>query len=141
MRVGAAAAVYFAWVFGAGFLLGVVRVPLLVPRMGERAATLAELPVMLCIAWWIARERQRRTADLTAVQQIGVGVLAMALLLVTECGVGFLVQGRGPYEVLVGHDPIAGSAFLGAVALVAAMPWWWTARDRRARTGPPAALD
>lgn len=38
------AAVYFGIVFGVGFLLGVVRVPLLVPRFGERAAELAEMP-------------------------------------------------------------------------------------------------
>jgi hypothetical protein len=32
--------VYFAFVLGAGFVLGVVRVPFLVPRIGERWAEL-----------------------------------------------------------------------------------------------------
>ena len=37
---------YFALVFGAGFLLGSIRVPFLVPRLGERAAELIEMPFM-----------------------------------------------------------------------------------------------
>jgi len=33
---------YFAFVLGAGFVLGMSRVPFLVPRIGERWAELAE---------------------------------------------------------------------------------------------------
>ena len=39
-----AALVYFALVFGVGFLLGLIRVPFVVPRIGERYAELAEMP-------------------------------------------------------------------------------------------------
>ncbi|MEO8466991.1 MAG: hypothetical protein ABI640_16775 [Gammaproteobacteria bacterium] len=39
-----AAARYFALVFGVAFLFGMIRVPLIVPRIGERYAELAELP-------------------------------------------------------------------------------------------------
>ena len=39
---------YFALVFGAGFVMGAIRVPLLVPRLGERVAELIEMPFM-CI--------------------------------------------------------------------------------------------
>lgn len=42
-----AAAAYFGIVFGAGFVLGSVRVPFLVPRVGARMAELAEMPFML----------------------------------------------------------------------------------------------
>ena len=35
---------YFAVVLGAGFILGSIRVPLLVPRLGERIAELIEMP-------------------------------------------------------------------------------------------------
>jgi hypothetical protein len=35
-----------ALVLGTGFVLGVVRVPFLVPRIGERWAELAEMPSM-----------------------------------------------------------------------------------------------
>ena len=37
-----AAARYFLFVFGAGFILGMVRVPLLVPHLGARVAELIE---------------------------------------------------------------------------------------------------
>jgi subtilisin len=46
-----AGAAYFAVVFMAGFMLGVLRVVVLVPRFGETAAVLAELPVILLISW------------------------------------------------------------------------------------------
>jgi hypothetical protein len=36
-----ASLVYFAMVLGAGFVLGMFRVPLLVPRLGERTARVA----------------------------------------------------------------------------------------------------
>ncbi len=36
--------IYFVWVLGTGFALGMVRVPLRVPRIGERWAALAEMP-------------------------------------------------------------------------------------------------
>jgi hypothetical protein len=38
MEILKAGTLYFALVFGAGFLLGAIRVPLLVPRFGERTA-------------------------------------------------------------------------------------------------------
>jgi hypothetical protein len=44
-----AALVYFAIVLGTGFVLGMFRVPMLVPLIGERWAELAEMPVMAAV--------------------------------------------------------------------------------------------
>ena len=55
MRVVAAAALYFLIVFGAGFLLGPVRVFLLEPRFGEAVATLFEAPFILVVIVVAAR--------------------------------------------------------------------------------------
>lgn len=37
---------YFALVLGSGFVLGMMRVPFLVPHLGERVAELIEMPFM-----------------------------------------------------------------------------------------------
>ena len=44
-----AAVVYFALVFGAGFVLGPIRILFIVPRFGVRLAELMEFPVMLVV--------------------------------------------------------------------------------------------
>ena len=46
---------YFAIVFALGFVLGLVRVPFLVPRVGETTAVLIELPIILTLAWLTCR--------------------------------------------------------------------------------------
>ena len=45
---------YFAPVLGTGFVLGVLRVPFLVPRIGERWAELAEMPIMAVVIFFAA---------------------------------------------------------------------------------------
>jgi hypothetical protein len=57
-----AAVVYFALVFGAGFVLGPIRILFIVPRFGVRLAELMEFPVMLVVivlaARWLVRKFQ-----------------------------------------------------------------------------------
>ena len=43
---------YFVMVLGSGFVLGTFRVPFLVPRMGERWAELAEMPIMAAVIFF-----------------------------------------------------------------------------------------
>ena len=50
-----AAVVYFALVFGTGFVLGPIRILFLVPRFGVRVAELMEFPVMLVVIVLAAR--------------------------------------------------------------------------------------
>lgn len=129
-----AAAVYFLCVFGAGFVLGAVRVPLLEPRFGERTAELVELPFMVAISLLVARWRVRRTPGLRAARQLAVGGLALLLLLAAECTLGFLLEQRGPLAVLFDRDPVAGSAYWVALIVFALAPWWFS-RARRRATG------
>jgi hypothetical protein len=51
---------YFALVFGAGFVLGAVRVSFLVPRFGERISELSEMPLMFAVIVIAARFVMRR---------------------------------------------------------------------------------
>ena len=50
-----AGTLYFALAFGAGFVLGSIRVLWVVPRLGERTAELMETPIMLVVTVFAAR--------------------------------------------------------------------------------------
>ena len=46
---------YFLVVFTFAFAMGVLRVLVLVPRMGEVAAVLIEVPLVVAVSWWVCR--------------------------------------------------------------------------------------
>src|SRR6266568_2567201 len=58
MQILKGGVLYFALVFGAGFMLGTIRTLWVVPRFGTRIAELMEMPIMLIVtivaARWIA---------------------------------------------------------------------------------------
>ena len=71
---------YFAIVLGTGFLLGVVRVSLIVPRIGERWAELAEMPVMAATIFFAAGYIFRRFPEIqNKNRSLVAGLLALAL--------------------------------------------------------------
>lgn len=126
-----AALAYFALVFGAGFAFGAVRVPLLAPRVGERAAELVEMPFMLLAivlaARWIVRRFALAGHGRAAWQ---VGLLALALLLGAEVALAAALRGQGPAQALLERDPVAGGAYYAALCAYAAMPAWLATRRR-----------
>lgn len=123
MRVLKAGALYFAIVFGAGFALGAVRVLWLVPRLGERAAELAEAPVMLAViaaaAWWVAR---RLAVPRAALARLGMGLIALALLLAVEFTVVLWLRGLTLETYFATRDPVAGAVYYAMLGVFAAMP-------------------
>ena len=119
LRAGAS---YFALVFGAGFLLGSIRIPFLVPRLGERYAELLEAPVMLVVIFFASRHIVRRFA-LPAGPSIGVGLLALGLLLAAEAVLAVGFSGRSIPEYIASRDPVSGSVFLASVFLYTALRW------------------
>ncbi|GIK84621.1 MAG: hypothetical protein BroJett026_01020 [Betaproteobacteria bacterium] len=131
MRTVWLALVYFGCVFGAGLLLGPLRVLLLEPRVGRRAAELLEMPVMLAVialaAAWIAR---RVAPDLHASGRLGVGVLATALVLAADVAVGVALRGMTVAQVFTERDPVAGLAFYASLAVCALAPWYAGRRRR-----------
>lgn len=60
MQILKGGSIYFAVVFGAGFILGPLRILGLVPRVGERLAELIETPIMLVVVILAARWVSRR---------------------------------------------------------------------------------
>jgi hypothetical protein len=114
---------YFALVFGAGFVLGSIRVPFLVPRLGERAAELIEMPFMLVAVLVSARfitSRFRLPANVVAC--LGAGFLALGLLIVAEVLLAVALQDQSPGEYVASRDPVSGTVYLAMLALFAVMP-------------------
>jgi hypothetical protein len=124
MRVVAAGVVYFLVVFGAGFVLGPIRVLWLVPRVGVRMAELLEMPIMLLMivlaARWIARRFAVPSATAT---RFGMGLVALALLLTAEFMLVRWLQGMTVREYLAARDPVSGAVYLAMLSVFAAMPW------------------
>lgn len=119
-RIGA---VYFALVFGAGFLLGVLRVPLLEPVAGARAAQLLEMPLMagvvvLAARWLVQRERPA----VATVSCLAAGVMAAAGVAVADLLVGLVLRGMSAAEVLAARDPAVTAAYWAVLAGMAAVP-------------------
>jgi hypothetical protein len=120
LRTGA---VYFLIVFAAGFVLGVVRVLFLAPRVGTRVAELAEVPVMVVVIIVAARWSVRRY-DLppSLPPRLGVGLSALALMLVTEVAVVLWLQGVTLAQYVANRDPVAGTIYLVMLVAFGLMP-------------------
>jgi hypothetical protein len=118
----AAGAVYFLLVFAAGFVLGTMRVLLVVPHLGERRAELLEIPVMLVIAFVAARWVVGRWRIDTTPARLVTGGVALALLAAAEIGVVLSVRGETLAAYVAGRDPVAGTAYGLSLLLFSAMP-------------------
>jgi hypothetical protein len=119
-----AAGAYFSIVFGTGFVLGTVRVPFLVPAIGERYAELAEMPVMLAAIVLTARFVLRRFRGVTsALHWAVVGALALTLLLAAELLLAVVLSGRSLAAYIAAKDPVSGPVYLVMLLVFAAMPW------------------
>jgi len=55
MQILKAGALYFVFVFGAGFVLGTIRTLWVVPHVGTRMAELVEAPLMIVVTIMAAR--------------------------------------------------------------------------------------
>ena len=132
-RVVVAGLHYFACVFAAGFVLGAIRVPLLVPRLGVRWAELIEMPVMLAVIVFAARwiVRRHRLGPRPA-WRIGAGVIALALLLAAEFGLVLQLQGGTLAGYLGSRDPVSGSVYAAMLIVFALSRLRWPAESQPA---------
>lgn len=123
MKTLAAAFAYFALVLGSGFVLGVIRVPFLVPRIGERWAELAEMPVMAVVIFVAAGFILRCFPDVRPPgRSLVVGFLALALMVCAELGLAVALQDKTLAEYLASRDPVSGSVYLAMLVAFALMP-------------------
>lgn len=115
---------YFGIVFGTGFALGVIRVPFLVPRIGERWAELVEMPVMAIMIFIAAGYVLRRFPEVRrSGRSLAAGFLALALLVAAELTLATLVLDRTLAQYIASRDPVSGTVYLVMLLVFAFMPW------------------
>lgn len=114
---------YFAIVMGAGFGLGVIRVPFLVPRIGERWAELAEMPLMAAVIYWAAGFILHRFPEVASPSRAWIaGVLAFALTVAAEVALVTVLQDRAFTEFVASRDKVSGSVYVALLLVFAVMP-------------------
>lgn len=118
------ALVYFVLVFGAGFVLGPLRIVFLVPRLGERHAELLELPVMLAACYWAARWTCRRfVVPARPGPRLVFGFLALACLLTAEFSLVLTLRGISMGQYFATRDPVSGTAYYLSLLIFALLPY------------------
>lgn len=123
MRILKASLVYFAIVFGCGFVLGTVRTLWVLPRIGTRSAELLETPFMLVVSIVAARWTVLHLHVASARSpRLAMGGVAVLLLLLAEFGFVLLVRGLTIKEYLATRDPVSGTAYYVALGFFAMMP-------------------
>lgn len=116
-----AGAAYFAIIFAVGFVLGTIRVLILLPHVGEMTAVLLEGPFILGASWVVCGILVRRFNVAAAfVPRFAMGASALTLLLLAEFFLGVYGFGRtiaehfAHYETLPGAIGLAGQILFGA---------------------------
>ncbi len=118
-----AALLYFAIVLGTGFVLGMFRVPLLVPRIGERWAELAEMPIMATVIFFAAGYLLRRYPEICSPgRSLIAGFLALALSIAAELGLAVVLQEQTLAEFIASRDKVSGSVYIALLLVFAVMP-------------------
>ena len=118
-----AAIVYFGIVFGAGFIMGLIRVPFLVPRFGERTAELIEMPFMLAVIILASRWLVKRFAlggELW--RPMIAGIVAAAILITVEFALVLRLRGLSPEEYVSSRDPVSAGSYYTLIAIFAVAP-------------------
>jgi len=123
MQILKAGALYFALVFGAGFVLGAIRIMWIVPRFGIRMAELMEAPIMFVVTILAARWIVRRLAVLPKVSsRLGMGCVGLGLMLVAEFTLVLWLRGLSISEYLASRDPVSGTVYYVMLGVFAIMP-------------------
>lgn len=118
LQIPLAALLYFSLVFAAGFMLGTLRIFLLIPRVGELAAVAIELPVMLLVGWIAAAVVIRWFGIPPALAaRLRVGLIAFALLMAAELALTLFLFEKSAAEHVAAYR--SASALLGLAGQIA----------------------
>jgi len=110
VRTLKAGILYFGVVFGAGFVLGPIRILYVEPRIGTRVAELLESPIMFLVSFLAARWIVSRLAvPRVFFQRLTMGGIALALLLLGEFFVVSWIRGLSFRDYVSTRDPVSGT--------------------------------
>ncbi len=110
---------YFAVVFACAFVLGVVRVTVVAPRLGPTAAVMLETPIVLTISW-LACGRIGLGLDLGA--RAVMGAAAFVLLMTVEFAMSILLFGQSAAAWLSALATTPGAIGLAGQMAFGVMP-------------------
>jgi len=114
---------YFALVFGAGFVLGAIRTLWVVPRVGTWIAELMEMPIMLFVTIVVSRwVVLRLLVPFVPFTRLGMGGIALGLLLGAEFGFVLWVRGLSIRQYFASRDRVSGTVYYVMLGLFAIMP-------------------
>ena len=123
MKILKAGGLYFALVFGAGFVLGPIRILWAVPRFGPRMAELMEAPIMFVVTILAARWIVRRLAvPPKPSNRHGMGCVGLGLMLVAEFTLVLWLRGLSISEYLASRDPVSGTVYYVMLGVFCIMP-------------------
>jgi hypothetical protein len=123
MQILKAGILYFALVFGVGFVLGSVRTLWVVPRFGARTAELMETPIMFMVTIVAARWVVRRLAvPPKPSNRLGMGCIGLGLMLVAEFTLVLWLRGVSINEYLASRDPVSGTVYYVMLGVLCIMP-------------------
>jgi hypothetical protein len=116
-------AIYFSIVFAAGFVLGTLRVLVVIPRLGETPAVLIELPIMLAVSWvvcgWVLKTCPVPTHF---PPRLLMGGFAFALLMAAELALSVFAFGRTASEHFATYQAVNAQLGLAMQIIFAAFP-------------------
>jgi hypothetical protein len=118
-----AGAIYFALVFAAGFMLGTIRVLLVVPATGVTAAVLIETPFILTVAWFACRFAIGRIGEPPSFSdRMIMGATAFVLLMIAEYLLAYMLNATTLADYLAQYVTLPGLLGLAGQIVFATFP-------------------
>lgn len=129
MKILRASFLYFGIVFGMGFLFGVLRTVLFVPRFGTRVSELCEMPLMVVVIYCASKWLVKHYSPSTRSFMLGVGFLSLGLMIGAELLVGMALRGLTLAQILTDRDPLVAVIYYSSLLMFGGLPSCLTGRE------------